>query len=103
MRICLHERVLNGFIGFGGITQIVPGNPRGAPLLAGDDLGEQLARRMIVSGRGGMLNLCREDGFDLGRSCAFLTGRANSRDVIAPTHGYDSAGLSFTGGYGEVA
>jgi len=57
MRICLHERVLNGFIGFGGIAQIVPGNPRGAPLLAGDDLREQLARRMIVASRGGILNL----------------------------------------------
>ena len=71
MRIGLHERILHGFVGFGGITQIVPGDPRGPALLAGDDLREQLARRMVVAGRGGILHLCRQDRFDLGR-CARL-------------------------------
>ena len=40
----LDERVLHGFVGFGGIAQVLIGDAQRPPLMHGDELGEPLAR-----------------------------------------------------------
>ena len=44
MRIGLDESVLHGFVGLCGIPQVMERDPRGAPLVTGDQFGVPLAR-----------------------------------------------------------
>ena len=72
MREHLDERVLDGLVRVVRIAQVLVGNPEGAPLLAGDQLGKPLPGGIPVArddqrlDRAGQLRILRQRGATAG-------------------------------------
>jgi hypothetical protein len=66
VHIRLHKSILNGFVGLGGVAEIMPGNARRPPLLTCHDLREQVPGSVVVARRDQILDLCGEARLGLG-------------------------------------
>ena len=70
MRVGLDERVLHRLVRFGCVAQVVKRDPRGAPLMTGDELGISLTRFGVAA-----FGLHRLDGGS-GHAVGFAGGEA---------------------------